>query len=174
MPREISASTEMRRLAASVAALVCSSLIHALCPSSGMTVRRKRRLRTERTGLLVERSARTPDGCRRLISKLKSRRRTGVWLPRRCRITARHVSRLRRRTLRTPTEMNLFRRRHMSQVECPSCGLRIVALGAPFNCPRCLIRKSERVGLVAVPAFVPSPDIPPSSATESHASLQAG
>jgi predicted Zn-ribbon and HTH transcriptional regulator len=61
----------------------------------------------------------------------------------------------------------------MSQLECPSCGLKIAALGAPSNCPRCLIRKGERIELVPLPAFVPDPDIPPSSATESHASLQA-
>jgi hypothetical protein len=36
----------------------------------------------------------------------------------------------------------------MSQLECPSCRLRIQALGAPTNCPRCLVRKGERVGLI--------------------------
>jgi hypothetical protein len=37
----------------------------------------------------------------------------------------------------------------MSQLECPNCRLKIKALGAPVNCPRCLVRKGERVALIA-------------------------
>jgi len=61
----------------------------------------------------------------------------------------------------------------MSQLECPNCGLKVVALGAPANCPRCLIRKGERIGLAPVPVFVSDSDLSPSSAIENHASLQA-
>lgn len=34
-------------------------------------------------------------------------------------------------------------------LECPSCRLKIQALGAPVNCPRCLVRKGERIELLA-------------------------
>lgn len=33
--------------------------------------------------------------------------------------------------------------RRMSQLECPSCKLKIQALGAPASCPRCLVRKGD-------------------------------
>jgi anti-anti-sigma factor len=42
----------------------------------------------------------------------------------------------------------------MSHLECPSCRLRISALGAPLNCPRCRIRSGQRVELVPVSMFV--------------------
>jgi hypothetical protein len=54
-------------------------------------------------------------------------------------------------------EAILFRR-PMSQLECPSCRLRIKALGAPVNCPRCLVRKGERVELS--PGLAPIPKSP--------------
>lgn len=46
----------------------------------------------------------------------------------------------------------------MSHLECPSCGLRISALSAPENCPRCLVRGQGRVELVVAPMFAPSSD----------------
>lgn len=47
----------------------------------------------------------------------------------------------------------LFSEVSMSQLECPSCKLRIAALGAPSDCPRCRIRWGVRVELV--PATLP-------------------
>jgi len=38
----------------------------------------------------------------------------------------------------------------MSQLECPKCKLQISTLGAPKNCPRCLIRENGRVELEIV------------------------
>lgn len=43
----------------------------------------------------------------------------------------------------------------MSHLRCPSCGLKIAALGAPSSCPRCRIRNRERVELVAESAVDP-------------------
>jgi hypothetical protein len=56
----------------------------------------------------------------------------------------------------------------MSQLECPSCKLKIRALGAPQTCPRCLVRKGERIEFLFVAATPPagqppSPPMPPPS-----------
>jgi hypothetical protein len=48
----------------------------------------------------------------------------------------------------------------MSQLECPVCSLKIQALGAPVNYPRCLVRKGERIAHIAAAASVASPDRP--------------
>jgi hypothetical protein len=44
----------------------------------------------------------------------------------------------------------------MSQLECPSCKLRIAALGAPSSCPRCRIHSGTRVELVPAEARRPA------------------
>jgi hypothetical protein len=44
----------------------------------------------------------------------------------------------------------------MSQLECPSCKLRIAALGAPSNCPGCRIRSGTWVDLVPAEARRPA------------------
>jgi anti-sigma B factor antagonist len=46
----------------------------------------------------------------------------------------------------------------MSHLECPNCRLKISALGAPLNCPRCLIRSGQRVELVPAPMFLARPE----------------
>ena len=46
----------------------------------------------------------------------------------------------------------------MSHLECPNCRLKISALGAPLNCPRCLIRSERRIELVPAPMFLACPD----------------
>jgi anti-anti-sigma factor len=46
----------------------------------------------------------------------------------------------------------------MSHLECPNCKLKISALGAPLNCPRCLLRSEQRVELVPAPMFVAHPE----------------
>lgn len=54
----------------------------------------------------------------------------------------------------------------MPQLECPSCKLKVAALGAPRNCPRCRVRKGERIELLATsgaPSAKPFP--PPTDAT---------
>ena len=58
----------------------------------------------------------------------------------------------------------------MSQLECPSCKLKIQALGAPTNCPRCLVRKGERIELLADGSSMSESPISPSS-TDSAADL---
>ena len=41
----------------------------------------------------------------------------------------------------------------MSHLQCPSCGYRRPAIGAPPHCPRCRLRRGEPVELVPVPMF---------------------
>ncbi len=48
----------------------------------------------------------------------------------------------------------------MPQLECPSCKLKIQALGAPTNCPRCLVRKGERIELLVTSASQPAKPSP--------------
>jgi anti-sigma B factor antagonist len=59
----------------------------------------------------------------------------------------------------------------MSHHECPDCGFRVSAIGAPSLCPRCLAGGRGRVGLVPAPMFdlPPHPDAPstgPKTATQ--------
>lgn len=49
----------------------------------------------------------------------------------------------------------------MSHLECPSCRLKIQALGAPTNCPRCLVRKGERIELISSAVSGSAPSKPP-------------
>jgi hypothetical protein len=51
----------------------------------------------------------------------------------------------------------------MSQLECPSCKLKVQALGAPANCPRCLVRKGERIELISSPVSGSAPSKPSGS-----------
>lgn len=51
----------------------------------------------------------------------------------------------------------------MSQLECPSCRLRIAALGAPHCCPRCRVRSGASVELVPVAPISSEPDSVPES-----------
>jgi hypothetical protein len=62
----------------------------------------------------------------------------------------------------------------MSQLECPSCRLKISALGAPRNCPRCLVRKGERVELLAAPLPAPEPRKPAPSVDPQADELPTG
>jgi predicted amidophosphoribosyltransferase len=45
----------------------------------------------------------------------------------------------------------------MSHVQCPSCGARLRAIGAPDHCPRCLERRRGRFKLVPASIFDPPP-----------------
>jgi hypothetical protein len=56
----------------------------------------------------------------------------------------------------------------MSQLECPSCRLKIQALGAPVNCPRCLVRKGERIELLATTASQSAQPSPPATDAQSR------
>jgi hypothetical protein len=60
----------------------------------------------------------------------------------------------------------------MSQLKCPSCGLKIAALGAPSSCPRCRIRSKGRVELLAESTVVPESVANPSR-SGNDAPLQA-
>jgi anti-anti-sigma factor len=53
----------------------------------------------------------------------------------------------------------------MSHLECPNCKLRISALRAPLDCPRCLSRSGERIELLPAPMFVARPGRPAGSAS---------
>jgi hypothetical protein len=61
----------------------------------------------------------------------------------------------------------------MSHLECPSCKLRIKAMGAPANCPRCKVRNGSLVALIPVPMFDPVSDPSTAKGEQSRARSQA-
>jgi hypothetical protein len=62
----------------------------------------------------------------------------------------------------------------MSHLECPSCKLRIIAIGAPRSCPRCRIHRKATVDLLAVVVSPLATAKSESAIEEKHEGLSAG